>query len=92
MIEDEVKRQLDILNKQQENDWEKYQSLLPETEEIELIVLKGHLIIEEKLYKLATELCYYPKHLESARLSFKQLSLVARSLDQRQLFFPSNDN
>lgn len=83
----EIKEKLDELFKQQDANWERYQKLLPDSEEIEIVVLKGHLIIEEMLYSLATKLTQSPKHLDSARLTFKQLCCVVRSL----LFLPVMD-
>lgn len=68
------------LFREEHTNWDRYKKLLPESEDVELIVLKGHLIIEEMLYKLAVEHFPYPKHFKSARLSFKQLSLIVRAL------------
>jgi hypothetical protein len=83
----EITEKLDELFKQQDANWERYQKLLPDSEDLEIIVLKGHLIIEEMLYTLATKLCKQPKHFDSARLTFKQLCCVVRSL----LFIPVLD-
>jgi len=83
----EIKEKLDELFKQQDVNWERYQKLLPDSEDVEIIVLKGHLIIEEMLYTLASKLSQQPKHLDDARLTFKQLCCVVRSL----LFLPVMD-
>lgn len=84
---DPIKQKLDELFKEQDANWERYRNLLPDSEEVELIVLKGHLIIEEMLYRLATKLAHNPEHLDAARLTFKQLCCVVRS----QLFLPLMD-
>lgn len=79
-LDKSIEDQLDQLMKVQNDHWEKYQKLLPESDDIELIVLKGHLMIEETLYRLAVEHCPNPKYLDSAQLSFSQLLFVVRSL------------
>ncbi|MDE2106240.1 MAG: hypothetical protein KGL39_53970 [Patescibacteria group bacterium] len=57
-----------------------YKQLLPETDDLTLMVLKGHLILEEMLFALVREHCAKPEYLEGARLSFAQLLRLARSL------------
>ena len=63
-----------------EQAFSRYASLIPKTDDLSLIVLKGHLIIEEILYNLLLEHCGRPKHLEKAKLRFSQLMWVLRSV------------
>ena len=60
--------------------WGRYASFLPETDDVSLIVLKGHLIIEELLVALVERHCFNPKCLTKARLSFAQTTYVAQAL------------
>lgn len=59
---------------------ERYSDLLSQSDEITLMVLKGHLVIEELLYVLAEEHCPNPAQLAKARLSFAQLLAVVQAL------------
>jgi hypothetical protein len=45
-----------------------------------LVVLKGHLIVEEKLDEIIEAFVFHPEQLEAARLSFAQKVVIARSL------------
>ena len=65
----DVKAQLDELHKISDEQWERYRKLLPESDDVSLVVLKGHLIIEEMLYSIAQEHCAYPNSLERANLT-----------------------
>jgi hypothetical protein len=51
---------------------------MPDVDDVSLIVLKGHLLIEEMLLELATLALEHPKHL--AKLSFHQLACLVRAL------------
>ncbi|VEE62934.1 Uncharacterised protein [Shewanella putrefaciens] len=65
--------------------------LFPETEDLTIIVLKGHLIIEEALYTILQTHCNYPEYLDEARLSFAQLSSLVKaviSLPMHEIIFP----
>lgn len=75
-----IKAKLDSLFKEQDEKWERYQALLPDTDDLILVVLKGHLIIEEMLNDLINRLCPNPQHIESAKLNFVQLTYVAQSM------------
>ena len=59
---------------------EGYHALLPDTDDLALMTLKGHLVLEELLFDLASTHCRTPAHLEKAKLSFAQLLHVTRSL------------
>lgn len=83
-----IEQQLNALFRAQDDKWTRYQALLPETNDVTLIVLKGHLIVEEMLGVIAAEHCPYVEHLEAARLSFSQLSHVVRAM----LVLPLLDN
>jgi hypothetical protein len=47
--------------------------------DLSLIVLKGHLIVEELLFTVVTSAVRYPEALTSANLSFYQLASVAKA-------------
>jgi hypothetical protein len=55
-----------------------------ESDDPALIILKGHLVIEERITAVIEKFVFHPEHLEKARLSFAQKVAVARclSLDQ----------
>jgi len=59
---------------------DKLMALLPETDDLSLMALKGHLIIEESLNSLVKSHCSYPQYIVKARLSFAQLSNISKSL------------
>ena len=54
--------------------------LLPKTDDLTLITLKGHLIVEEALNTLVKSHCNYPGYIIKARLSFAQLSSLSKAL------------
>jgi|TARA_B100000700_G_scaffold8263_1_gene8657 hypothetical protein len=76
----DIKKQLDELGHISDERWERYKELLPETEDVELVVLKGHLIVEEMLYAIAEEHCSDVKAFREARLTFAQLLNVTRAM------------
>jgi hypothetical protein len=53
---------------------------MPPTENTELTLLKGHLLIEEVLTKLIERFTKNPKYLLDAKLNFAQKVYLARSL------------
>jgi hypothetical protein len=57
-----------------------YKRHLEEVDELALIVLKGHLLIEGLLDKIIYLAVFHVEYLTSARLSFNQKLLLARSL------------
>ncbi|MDQ8023114.1 MAG: hypothetical protein REI94_14855 [Moraxellaceae bacterium] len=60
----------------------RYAKYLPKTDDPTLVILKGHLIIEELLHSLATGHCPNPESLTKARLTFAQITYVAQALLQ----------
>jgi hypothetical protein len=52
---------------------------MPETDDLTLIVLKGHLLVEEALNDVAGSVLPHPEHLSSARLGFFALACVVRA-------------
>lgn len=76
----EVKEQLDELHRISEDRWARYQQMLPKSDDVSLVVLKGHLIIEEMLYAIAVVHCANPDELTKARLTFAQLLHVVCAL------------
>lgn len=69
----------------------KYKDMLPDTNDITLITLKGHLIIEEILYEILKSHCTSPKYLEKSKLTFAQLAYLTQALINlpiQELVFP----
>ena len=63
-----------------------FQEHLGQIDELTLVVLKGHLLIEESLDKIISTFVFHPEMLEPARLSFAQRVAIARaiSLDEHE--------
>jgi len=53
--------------------------LLPDTQDLELIILKGHLLIEEQLRQIMRERVRNPTALQDAQLEFYQCICLAQS-------------
>jgi hypothetical protein len=51
-----------------------------ESDNAALIILKGHLVVEERLTAVIEKFVFHPKHLDKARLTFTQKLAIARSL------------
>jgi hypothetical protein len=49
-----------------------------------MVVLKGHLVIEEKLDSIIDKFVWHPEQLEAARLSFAQRVAIARAVSVDQ--------
>jgi hypothetical protein len=62
----------------------RYDEHMPETDDLTLVVLKGHLLIEELLVELVHLALPHAAYLDKARLSFHQLACVVRSSVQRE--------
>jgi hypothetical protein len=60
--------------------WGRYATFLPDTDDVSLVVLKGHLILEELLLALVERHCFNPNSLAKARLSFAQITYVAQAI------------
>ena len=59
---------------------EEYLSMLPDSGDVLLVILKGHLIAEELLNAIVSRHFPNPKYLIEARLKFSQLVKIARGL------------
>lgn len=68
------------LAKELEEKRERFFRLLPDVDDATLIVLKGHLLIEEQLNDILYDTCLLPKYIDDARLSFYQKIMLIRSL------------
>lgn len=53
----------------------------PDEMDIESLVLKAHLMLEQILRDYCSRSVPHPEHLKEARLTFKQIALLSRSLD-----------
>ena len=56
-----------------------YDKHMPETDDVTLIVLKGHLLVENILFVLTESAFAHPQYLDSVRLSFHQLANIVRA-------------
>jgi hypothetical protein len=56
------------------------QAIFGAVDETVLVVLKGHLLIEEQLDDIIRRFLFHPVYLDSARLSFSQKLHIARSM------------
>ena len=62
-----------------ENRSDRMLRLMPMTDDLTLIILKGHLLIEEQLNDFFDRCAMYPRILDGARLSFAQKLRVVRA-------------
>jgi hypothetical protein len=60
----------------------KIDRLLPTSNDLVGLVLRGHLIVEELLFAACTAYCRDPAHLKMARLRFPQLVSLLRALEK----------
>jgi hypothetical protein len=57
----------------------RYDDHMPDTDDLALVVLKGHLLVEEVLVELAGLVLPHSQYLEDARLRFHQLACVVKA-------------
>jgi hypothetical protein len=57
----------------------RYDKYMPEVHDLTLIVLKGHLLVEELLVDLANDALPHPQYLEDAKLTFHNLACIVRA-------------
>lgn len=62
----------------------KYEDCFFNLNEMDLIILRGHLIIEELLYQLIAEYVFHAIFIKKAKLSFSKKVDIARSMSQYQ--------
>lgn len=55
---------------------------MPDTDDLSLIVLKGHLLVEEMLSELLAILFHFPQHLEGLHSSFHLKASIVRAACQ----------
>jgi len=60
------------------------QEHLSQVDEVALIVLKGHLLIEESLGRIISNFVFHEDKIDSARLSFYQKVWIGRSMSLRE--------
>jgi len=63
---------------------------LPDTDDLSLMVLKGHLLIEEQLNELISIKCISPECLEKARLTFNQKIHILKALYGKEIMTDSD--
>jgi hypothetical protein len=66
--------------RKREEPYERYRRLMPKTQDLTLIVLKGHLLIEEQFDFFLEELSHQPELLEQTRLTFMQKFRLMQAL------------
>ncbi len=71
----------DITDRQLES-FQRFLKLLPHGKDLDLVILKAHLLIEEQLRQLISERLKNPTSLDDARLEFHQCILLAQALFQ----------
>ena len=59
---------------------ERFLRHLSEVDDLTLVVLKGHLLMEELLNDIIADFCELPEYVEEARLSFFHKSKLVRAL------------
>ena len=57
----------------------RYDEHMPDTDDLSLIVLKGHLLIEEVLFDIRDKLLPHAEYLDSVNIGFNQLLHIIRS-------------
>jgi len=60
----------------------RWDDFMPDTDDLSLVVLKGHLLVEEMLSELLGHLLPFPQHLEGLHLSFHQKASIVRAACQ----------
>lgn len=58
----------------------KIEAYLSSLTEIDLIILRGHLLLEEILYSIISEFVFHPAFIKKSDISFSQLVSFARSM------------
>jgi len=61
---------------------DRFQRLFPKTDDFSLIILKGHLLIEEIINRIFDSKCQHPEFFEKAKLSFYQKVQILRALSE----------
>lgn len=59
---------------------ERFKEHLPETDDLSLLTLKGHLLVEEILDVLIKSHCQEPQHLDNVEIRFVVKAKIARAL------------
>jgi len=68
------------MSKTLEQTQKRFEELLGRVDETTLVVLKGHLLIEEMLESIITKFVFHPEFVEEASLRFAQKVAIARSM------------
>jgi hypothetical protein len=58
---------------------------IPKVNDVTLVVIKGHLVVERCLYSILSANMNYPKYLEEAKLSFAQLLNLVKATSKLPL-------
>lgn len=58
----------------------KFEAYLAGLTEIDLIILRGHLLLEEILYSIVSEFVFHPTFIKKSDISFSQIVNIARSM------------
>jgi len=64
---------------------ERFLRHLSEVDDLTLVVLKGHLLMEELVNEIIADFCELPEYVEELRLSFFHKSKLARALSGKNL-------
>ena len=61
---------------------DRWTELLKQSDDLVAVVLRGHLVFEEILFRVVQSHCTVPEHLAGARLRFLQLLALTRALEK----------
>ncbi len=65
--------------------YKRYKTLIPRTKDLTLVLLKGHLLLEEQLTDFIKASCEHPIEIDELRLSFAPKEGLARALCARAM-------
>lgn len=60
----------------------RWDDFMPDTEDLSLVILKGHLLVEEMLSELLVHILPFPQHIEGLNLGFRQKASIVRAACQ----------
>ena len=72
-------------SKKWEGEIDRFHRHLSEVDDLTLVVLKGHLLVEELLNGIIAAFCVLPEYVEEVRLGFFQKSKLVRALTGQDL-------
>ncbi len=74
------KSELEQLFEEYDKEFYKLKDIIPKSNDVTLVALKGHLVIERMLHRILISHVQNPKYIEKARLTFAQLLSVVMAI------------